>query len=359
MNMPNDPTPNGVIKRKRDWRNALPLAPVLMVTVFAMVGQVAYGITEYSPAAWDLTWRIVVAIGAAVAVESIGNYVQWHAHDALLNKWTATAARLRRASYAIAFGVATINYYHFSDHWHPTAGAVVFALFSAASPWLWGLHTRRAQRVQLRREGQADSTGAVFSAERWRAFPVRTWKARRWSIDYSIVDPLTAWEGYRIHMAASTAEKTSKDDDDDLNPLFTISNDAPITFSAGETGAFPKQTVTFGGVPMEVGLSLDVPEVSNDTHVPTSSILDLDKQRRRHRAKPNARSTKATDTAERRAWVHAQLDAGREINGGDIDRQFPEGSRNGARLLKQVLAEREARKEKQETREGQEEGTRT
>jgi hypothetical protein len=172
-------------------------APLLLVTTFAIYGQVVTGLENYTSITdpWYIRWG--VAVGAAAAIESIALFVAWHAHDALLLKASATAARLRRASYLIAAAVATINYWHFADNWQPTAAAVVFAVFSASGPWLWGLHTRRVQHLQLLREGQVDAAGAVFSAERWRAFPVRTWRARRFSIDYSITDPRVAWEHYR------------------------------------------------------------------------------------------------------------------------------------------------------------------
>lgn len=180
----------------------VPVLPLLIVTGFAVYGQTLFGVDAYSPVTWPLEQRIGVAVGVAIGIESVGNYVQWHAHDALLMRATSTAARLRRASYLIAMGIAAINYSHFAGpHWSPTPAAIVFAAFSASSPWLWGLHTRRAQRVQLTREGQIDASGATFSAERWRAFPFRTWSARRWSIDHSITDPRAAWESYRAARA--------------------------------------------------------------------------------------------------------------------------------------------------------------
>ncbi len=180
----------------------VPVLPLLIVTGFAVYGQTLFGVDAYSPVTWPLEQRIGVAIGVAVGIESVGNYVQWHAHDALLMRATSTAARLRRASYLIALGIAAINYSHFADPgWRPTPAAIVFAAFSASSPWLWGLHTRRAQRVQLTREGQIDASGATFSAERWRAFPFRTWSARRFSIDHSITDPRAAWEDFRAARA--------------------------------------------------------------------------------------------------------------------------------------------------------------
>jgi hypothetical protein len=194
-------------------RKLRPVAPLTLVTGFAMYGQMVYWLQNATRPDAPVYERVGIAVGAAVAMESIALYVQWHAHDALLNKATATAARLRRASYAVAFGIAALNYSHFSHDWAPTPAAAVFALFSAIGPWLWGLHTRRVQHLQLLREGQADTSGAVFSAERFRNFPVRTWKARRWSIDYGITDPRIAWESYRVERlrleAARAADRVS------------------------------------------------------------------------------------------------------------------------------------------------------
>lgn len=183
----------------------MPALPLITVTLFAGFGQVLAGVGVYTPPGWDPPVRILVAIGIAIGLEMIAVYVQWHAHDALLLKATATAARLRRVSYLIAAAVATFQYSHFANDWAPTASAVVFAAFSASSPWLWGLHTRRAQHLQLLREGHADAGGATFSAERWRAFPLRTWSARRWSIDHSVTNPRDAWEGYRTARASTVS----------------------------------------------------------------------------------------------------------------------------------------------------------
>ncbi len=173
------------------------LAPLLIVNSAAVYGQIAYAYESIAPQAWLMPARLGLSVLFAAAVESIAIYVGWHAHDALLSKATATAARLRRASYALAGIVAGINYAHFAGpSLAPTAAAVAFGLLSLLSPWLWGLHTRRAQHVQLLDEGAVDRTGAVFSAERRRAFPLRTWGARRWSIEHNITDPAAAWAGY-------------------------------------------------------------------------------------------------------------------------------------------------------------------
>lgn len=185
------------------------VVPLIGVTSFAIFGQFAtiYGFLNPADlgvlddlASWG--WlRLVLAIGAAAVFESMALFVQYQAHAMLLLKATSTAAKHRRISYGFAAGAALIQYWHFSDEWSPTPLAVMFAAFSAAGPWLWGLHTRHVKHLHLLREGQADSIGATFSAERWRAFPWRTWQARRWSIDFGVDDPREAWAGYKAEWA--------------------------------------------------------------------------------------------------------------------------------------------------------------
>lgn len=184
--------------------------PLLIVNSAAVYGQIAYAYSDIAPIDWPTAYRIALSVLFAAAIESVAIYVGWHAHDALLSKATATAARLRRASYALAVTVAGINYAHFAaDHMRPTAAAVAFGLLSLLSPWLWGLHTRRVQHVQLLDQGVVDCTGAVFSAERIRAFPFRSWEARRWSIDYNVTDPVAAWQGYNAARRARQIEYPS------------------------------------------------------------------------------------------------------------------------------------------------------
>lgn len=186
-------------------RQTLTLTPLLAVNSAAVYGQISYFFDEVAPALWLLPARLVLAVMLAAAVESIALYVGWHAHDALLLKHYATASRLRRASYGIAVAVGWINYSHFvGEVTRPTAAGLVFGGLSLLSPWLWGLHTRREQQVQLAKEGLMDSQGAVFSPARWRNFPLRTWSARRFSIDYGITDPVKAWAAYNASKRGET-----------------------------------------------------------------------------------------------------------------------------------------------------------
>lgn len=178
-----------------------PVAPLLAVNGLALVGQVGYGLEHLSPGA-AVAVRLAVAVLFATALESIALYVGWHSHVALLAGASTRAARLRVASYTVSGVVAGINYSHFADGWSPTAPAVAYGLVSLLSPWLWGLHSRSALHLVLERAGLVDHTGARFSAERWRAFPLRTRGARRWSIDHGVTDPREAWAGYAAERAA-------------------------------------------------------------------------------------------------------------------------------------------------------------
>jgi hypothetical protein len=57
-----------------------------------------------------------------------------------------------------------------------------------------------------------------------------------------------------------------------------------------------------------------------------------------------------TTSDEKRAWINTQLDNGVDVRGRDVDAQFPNSSRNGARLVRMVKTERETRtQDKKET----------
>ena len=187
------------------------MLPLLLINGGAAYAQAAYAYEEIAPAAWNAPSRVAFAVAFSAALESIAVYVQWHAHDALMLKAHATAASLRRAAWLIAAVVAAINYAHFADGIAPTAAAVAFALLSLLSPWLWGLHTRRAQHVQLLAEDAnlIDDAGVEFSPKRRRMFPIRSLMAARWSIEHNERDPRKAWEGYNAERAARKATRAA------------------------------------------------------------------------------------------------------------------------------------------------------
>ncbi|MEU8406897.1 hypothetical protein AB0C19_11895 [Micromonospora sp. NPDC048842] len=186
-----------------------PVLPLLLINGGAAYAQAAYAYSEIAPAAWNGPSRVAFAVAFSAALESIAVYVQWHAHDALMLKAHATAASLRRAAWGIAAVVAAINYAHFANGIAPTAAAIAFALLSLLSPWLWGLHTRRAQHVQLLAEDASliDDAGVEFSPKRRRMFPIRSLMAARWSIEHNERDPRKAWDGYNAERAARAAAR--------------------------------------------------------------------------------------------------------------------------------------------------------
>lgn len=179
-----------------------------LVNGLAVYGQLAYVYSHVAPHAWAVGPRVALSVVAATAFEAIALFVGWHAHDALLKKAHGTARKLRARSYLIAALVATANYSHFAANgMRPTAAAIMFGLVSLLSPWLWGLHTRRAQHLQLIQERRADEVGAEFSSVRRRHFPVRSYMAYRWSIDHGVTDPIEAWRGYNAERDAKRAAR--------------------------------------------------------------------------------------------------------------------------------------------------------
>jgi hypothetical protein len=204
------PTVVAPVKVSRwDWLRSA--GPILIVNAVSAWGQASYAHDHLVPESSPFWVRWTVGAIAALAAESVALYVNWHAHDALIRKDNRTAGRLRRSAYAIAAIVASVNYIQFSDHGRPTPLAVVIAMFTVLSPWLWGLHTRRRQHMQLAAEGvRSDSAGAVFSAIRRFYFPITTIKATRWSVDHCVTDPLKAWEGYRAYRIRLDEERAAR-----------------------------------------------------------------------------------------------------------------------------------------------------
>lgn len=200
---------------------------LVLITVAAVYGQIGYGIDHYTPGsvlnylpegAAHLVARLIVAVVIALAIESIANFVQYKAHEARLDRDPARAAMLSRSAYIIAGFVAFINYQHFcADGLAPTPAALVFAALSFLSPWLWSLRTRADEHKQRAADGTLDRAGAKFAAERWRQFPILTWRARRYSVMYNHTDPHEAWNAfmaeYRGEVVRSSIERRQRRDE--------------------------------------------------------------------------------------------------------------------------------------------------
>lgn len=92
-----------------------------------------------------------------------------------------------------------------------------------------------------------------------------------------------------------------------------------------------------------------IPEMSPGPHVTVAKAYDgsePDTEVIEVEVNTNGRVTLGSTIEERRRWIHEQLDAGKKINGADVDREFPDVARNGARLLRSVKEERAKRPQK-------------
>jgi hypothetical protein len=147
---------------RRAWVAA---GPVVLVNLVAFFGQLAF-LREHLP--WPLPGQILVA----VALESVAVYLAYHAHVAQLAD--DSALRLRLASYMFAAVIGVMNFSHYAPHWRPTFAAVAFGLMSAASPWLWAIHSRRESRDALMARGLVEPHAVRLGATRWLWHPLKS-----------------------------------------------------------------------------------------------------------------------------------------------------------------------------------------
>lgn len=168
----------GWFARHRPPRAVIAAIPVLAVNACAFLGQLGYLRTHLL--AWGLPGQLLVAF----ALESMAVYLSYHAHVARLAD--DSVFRVQTAAYSLALVIGAMNYSHWSGpHWHPTPIAVTFALMSAASPWLWGVHSRRESRDALKAAGLIEGHAVRLGANRWLWHPIKSVR----------VTSLAAWEG--------------------------------------------------------------------------------------------------------------------------------------------------------------------
>ena len=176
-----EPTPEpapGWFARHRPPRAVIAAIPVLAVNACAFLGQLGYLRTHL------LTWGLPGQLLVAFALESMAVYLSYHAHVARLAD--DSVFRVQSSAYSLAIVIAAMNYSHWAGpHWHPTPIAVTFALMSAASPWLWGVHSRRESRDALKARGLIEGHAVRLGANRWFWYPLRAVRVTR----------IAAWEG--------------------------------------------------------------------------------------------------------------------------------------------------------------------
>jgi hypothetical protein len=154
----------------RRRRFLIPVAaaiPVLCVNVVATSGQFLY-LRDH------IHW-VPGAAFIAMTIESVAVYLAFHAHLAALAN--DSALRLRLGAYGFAAVIGAMNYSHFcAPRWRPTPLALIFALASVASPWLWNVHTRRQSRDALMERGLIEPHALRLGATRWAWHVVRSFR---------------------------------------------------------------------------------------------------------------------------------------------------------------------------------------
>jgi hypothetical protein len=171
-----------------DWAtNGALIVPLLLVNSVATYGQVQWAHEHLTPG--SPYW--FVAVGFALAVESIGVYLAAEAHRALLAG--DASLRLRLGSYGVGALAGTLNYAHFAPALEdPNTQAIVFGVLSAISPVLWAIRSRSISRDQLRTLNLIDGRAVKFTAAQWILFPRESWKAFRAAVWAGETNPAKA-----------------------------------------------------------------------------------------------------------------------------------------------------------------------
>lgn len=234
------------------------LIPLLLVNSMAIWGQAGW--------AYDhLARHLAVAVLFAAAVESIGVYLSWESHAALMAD--QAAGLLRTGSYGVGGLVGALNYAHFAgDGYRPTAQAVTFGLLSAISPWLWAIRSRSLNRDRLRELGMVDERGLKLSTSRKFWHPLKSLQVIRWAAWSGVTKPADAvsgWEASRrgdvldvdpLTLAraanAALAAALDSDTDDDTDHVSQLAQ-----VHVAEVAETPEESA--GGTPSGVALDTE------------------------------------------------------------------------------------------------------
>lgn len=182
--------------------------PLLLVNTSAIWGQAGWA-HEHIAASW------LIAVAFAAAIESVGVYLAWESHEALMAD--QAAGMLRLGSYGVGGLAGALNYWHFSADGEPTAQAVAFATMSSISPWLWAIWSRARNRTRLAELGMVDVRGVRLSASRKLWHPIRSIRVMSWASWEGITDPADAVRGWELTrhrpeapVSPATAPKTKE-----------------------------------------------------------------------------------------------------------------------------------------------------
>lgn len=183
-------------RRRHPVLRVLPLLlPLVLVNAAAVWGQAGWAYERVTPRlVAEVTARVVLSLLFALSIESIGVYLSWEAHMARMNN--EAAGLLQAAAYGVGAVAGWLNW----DHWHvpgeDISAAVVFALLSAISPWLWAVWSRARNRARLAELGMTDPRGVKLSTSRKFWHPILSLRVVRWAAWSGEVNPGRAVAGW-------------------------------------------------------------------------------------------------------------------------------------------------------------------
>jgi len=178
--------------KTRRRRAVITAIPLILVNGVAFAGQFAF-IHAHVP------WGTFGQVAFALALESVALFLAYMANQALMSEDSALGLRL--ASYAFALIIAAMNYSHYAVNMHPTFEAVATGLMSLASPWLWGIYSRRQSRDMLYTKKLISPRAVKLGFLRWVLWPGRSFQVFRLAAWSGVNEPdevISLWEAEPI-----------------------------------------------------------------------------------------------------------------------------------------------------------------
>lgn len=202
----------------------VPFFPLVMVNTVAVYGQLGWGrenLDQIGNNPDDLA-RWAIALLFAATLESIALFLAYYANRALNRGDSATALYL--GAFGMAAIVAMVNYSHYASPDEaeqitpfglatvpgPTAMAVVCAMCSIASPWLWRIKHRDANRDRLHELGAIDAKAVRLGMASKLWHPYRSFMVMWYATWDRTTNPAEAVARYEAIVAAKRAVKETK-----------------------------------------------------------------------------------------------------------------------------------------------------
>jgi hypothetical protein len=264
--------------------------PVACVNATAFIGQFSF---VHDHVKWILAGQVLFA----GTLETVAVYLAWQAH--LAKKADDTSMRITLGAYLFAAVVGVMNYSHFANHWHPTFMAVAMAAMSVMSPALWGVHTRRTSRDELKAKGLIEDHAVRLGGTRWTWHPFRSARVMNWATWHGINNPKRAIAhfarryGAPADLVQDLARSLAREERAMLAQILLAQDDgtpesapasAPETVPAGESAPLPEGSAPFMTVPapgdrasnpvaQEAVMVIEPPVLNGEAHLEADASL--------------------------------------------------------------------------------------